>query len=188
MLWALRLISYIYMRYDGKDPRFTAWKWQGTKSLLINIMWVFGQIIIISVMSYPMKLVNTYNYLHFTALTDFIGLALWLCGFYFEAVGDYQLFVFMRKPENKGRVMRSGLWRYSRHPNYFGESLMWFGIFFLALSMPYGWTAIITPITITFLLVYVTGIPLIEKAMKNNLEYQAYKRKTSKFIPWWPKQ
>ena len=142
----------------------------------------------IAIMSYPSQLVNTYNYPRNLTVFDIFGVIIWIIGFYFESTSDAQLFRFMRKPENKGHVMHTGLWKYSRHPNYFGESLMWFGIFFLALSMPYGWTAIITPVTITFLLVYVTGIPLIENAMKNNPEYQEYKRKTSKFIPWWPKK
>lgn len=90
----------------------------------------------------------------------------------------------MRNPVNKGHVMRFGLWRYSRHPNYFGESLMWWGVYCIALSLPYGWTAIITPITITVLLVFVTGIPWIEKTMIGNAEYKEYQRTTSKFIPW----
>ena len=186
-VWASRLIAYVYIRYNGKDPRFTTWKWQGLKSLFINIIWVFGQLIMIAIMSYPSFLINSYNIPHAITLYEIIGLAVWMLGFYWQALSDYQLFTFMRNPANKGHVMRSGLWRYSRHPNYFGESTMWHGIFFIALTVPNGWTAIITPLTITFLLVFVTGIPLLENAMKDNAEYQEYKKKTSAFIPWWPK-
>jgi len=186
-LWALRLIAYIYKRYDGKDPRFATWKWQGMKTLFINIMWVFGQLIMIAIMSYPAVLINIYNMPHALTLFDICGLAVWILGFYWETVSDNQLFAFIKNPANKGHVLQTGLWRYSRHPNYFGESVMWHGIFLLALSTPHGLTAIITPLTITFFLVFITGVPLLEKAMAHNVEYQEYKRKTSMFIPWWPK-
>ena len=152
-IWALRLIAYIYMRYDGKDPRFTSWKWQGVKALFITIVWVFGQLIMIAIMSYPALLVNTYNAPRTLSLFDLCGIALWIFGFYWEAVSDSQLFNFKKHFSNTNAVLNTGLWRYSRHPNYFGESLMWHGIFLLALSVPNGWTAIIAPLTITFFLV-----------------------------------
>jgi steroid 5-alpha reductase family enzyme len=188
ILWAGRLIAYVYIRYTGKDPRFTTWKWEGFKALIINIIWVFGQLIMIAIMSYPIVLINRFNYTHPLSLPEILGIIVWICGYCIEAISDQQLFNFMRNPANKGHVLDSGLWRYSRHPNYFGESTMWLGIYFMALSTPYGWTAIITPATITFLLVYVTGIPLLEKAMADNPEYQVYKQKTSKFFPWFVKK
>src|SRR5205814_639302 len=172
-LWAVRLIAYIYIRYTGNDPRFITWKRQGIKAFIINIVWIFGQITMIAIMSYPILLINMYNNEHALSLFDILGIAIWLCGYYWEAVSDQQLFNFMHNPSNKGKTLQSGLWRYSRHPNYFGESVMWIGIYFLALSVPYGWTAFITPFTITFLLRFVTGVPLLENAMKDNLEYQA---------------
>lgn len=184
--WALRLIALVYLRYSGKDPRFAGWKWQGYKALCINIAWIFGQTIMIAIMSYPLFLINTTNQISESTPYILIGLCLWLFGFAYQAVSDYQLFIFTHNPANQGRVMRSGLWRYSRHPNYFGESLMWWAIFIIALSLPFGWTAIVTPVTITFLLVFVTGIPWIEKAMAANPEYQEYQKTTSSFIPWWP--
>lgn len=187
-LWSLRLIAYVYTRYTGKDPRFTHWKWQGFKALFINSIWIFGQSIMIAIMSYPIILINTYNITHSFYFFDFLAIAIWIIGYYWETVSDNQLFKFMHNPKNKGHVMTDGLWHYSRHPNYFGESVMWLGIFCMALSVPYGWTTIITPITITFLLVYVTGIPLLENAMADNSEYQEYKQKTSKFIPWFSKK
>lgn len=183
-LWASRLIIYVYRRYTGNDPRFTSWKWQGSKALVINFFWIFGQSIMIAIMSYPVVLVNTNNSMRGLFYLDYVGLLIWVIGFCYEAVSDYQLFAFMRNPLNKGHVMRFGLWRYSRHPNYFGESLMWWGVYCTALSLPYGSIAIITPIAITYLLVFVTGIPLIEKAMIGNPEYNEYQRTTSKFIPW----
>jgi steroid 5-alpha reductase family enzyme len=187
-VWAVRLIAYVYRRYDGKDPRFATWKWQGMKTLIINIIWVFGQLLMIAVMSYPSLLINTYNTPHGISLLELCGLAVWLCGFYWETVSDNQLFTFRHNPAHKGHVMSSGLWRYSRHPNYFGESVMWHGVFLIALCTPCGWTALIAPATITFFLLCITGVPLLEKAMEHNAEYQEYKRKTSMFIPMPPKK
>jgi len=185
--WAFRLIAYIYIRYTGNDPRFITWKREGIKAFIINIFWIFGQIIMIAIMSYPLQLINTYNNPRMLSVFDILGIVIWLCGYYWEAVSDQQLFNFRRDPLNKGKILQTGLWHYSRHPNYFGESMMWIGIYFLALSIPFGWTAFIAPLTITFLLRFVTGVPLLENAMKDNPEYQQYKEKTNTFIPWFVK-
>lgn len=183
VVWASRLIIHVYRRYTGMDPRFRSWKWQGFKAFIMNCIWIYGQVIMIAIMSYPIVLINTSQVPGLTLL-DVCGLLLWLFGYTYEAISDQQLFKFMRNPNNRGHVLKTGLWRYSRHPNYFGESCMWWGIFVIALSVPFGWTTIITPITITFLLCCVTGIPLLEHAMKDNAEYQEYKKTTSAFIPW----
>ncbi len=188
VIWALRLVALVYMRYTGKDPRFASWKLQGLKALAINIVWIFGQAIMIAIMSYPVVLVNTNNQIRGLSGLDCVGLIIWMIGFCYETIADYQLSAFMKNASNKGHVMRSGLWHYSRHPNYFGESLMWWGIYVMAVSLPYGTFAIITPVVITFLLVFVTGIPLIEKTMKNNAEYKEYQKTTSSFIPWFVKK
>lgn len=188
VLWATRLVLYVYLRYRGNDPRFQTWKQAGLSALIFNIAYIFGgQAFLMTIMSIPTILINTsivpgLNYL------DYLGMGTWAVGYFFEAVSDYQLFAFMKDPANKGRVMRSGLWHYSRHPNYFGEVVMWWGIFLLALSVPFGIYSIITPLTITTMLLFVTGIPWVEKAMDNNPEYQEYKRKTSAFIPWFPQE
>lgn len=87
--WALRLIIFIYMRYTGKDPRFVTWKWQGIQALFINLIWVFGQTVMIVVMSYPVVLVNTDNHLRGLSGLDFVGLFVWFVGFCYEAVRDY---------------------------------------------------------------------------------------------------
>ncbi|MCX6567641.1 MAG: DUF1295 domain-containing protein, partial [Candidatus Aminicenantes bacterium] len=112
----------------------------------------------------------------------------WVVGFLFEAIGDAQLARFKRDPANRGKIMDRGLWNYSRHPNYFGESLMWWGIFLLALNVPGGWTTIMSPVLITFLLVRVSGVPLLEKKYAGNADFQAYSRRTSAFVPWFPKK
>lgn len=187
VVWAGRLIMYVYKRYTGNDPRFRSWKWKGFKALVINIIWIFGQSIMIAIMSYPIFLVNTGQVAGLNLL-DLFGIIFWIFGFCWESISDQQLSHFMKNPDNKGKVMDRGLWRYSRHPNYFGEIVMWWSIYIIALSAPLGWTSIIAPVAITFLLVFVTGIPLLEKTMEPNVEYQEYKKKTSALIPWFPKQ
>jgi len=117
-------------------------------------------------------------------ILDYCGFLVWLIGFLFESIGDYQLSRFIKNANNKGKVMKYGLWAFTRHPNYFGEVTLWWGIYLVALSVPYGWLTIISPITISFLLLYVSGIPMIERQFENNLEFQRYKKETSSFFPW----
>lgn len=180
--WSSRLFVHVYRRYTGTDPRFSGWHWQGYKALLMSCAWVYGQFFLIIIMAEPALLINSWQVPGITRF-DIIGFLIWVAGYVYEAVSDHQLYQFMQDPANKGRVLRTGLWQYSRHPNYFGESLMWWGIFVIALSVPNGWTAIMAPLTMTFLLVFVTGIPLLERAMKDNPEYAEYMRTTSAFIP-----
>jgi len=112
---------------------------------------------------------------------------IWFTGFLFEAIGDYQLMRFAQTPRNKGRIIGSGLWRYTRHPNYFGEVLLWWGVFLIALSVPGAWLTIIGPATITFLILKVSGIPMLEAKYRGNPEYEAYQRRTSSFFPLPPR-
>ena len=191
MLWGIRLAAYTYLRYKkGADPRFIAWQQQHgtTYAFIYNAGWIFMLNGFMGlVMSTPALAINTSATPGLTFL-DWIGLALWIIGFYFETVSDYQLFIFRKDPTNTGKVLGSGLWRYSRHPNYFGEIVMWWGIYLLAVSVPCGWLTIICPGAITITLLFVTGIPWLEKAMDNNPAYQEYKKRTSILIPWAPKQ
>ena len=113
---------------------------------------------------------------------------MWILGFVFESVGDAQLARFIKDPANKGKLMQSGLWQYARHPNYFGEVLMWWGLWIIALSVPNGLYGIIGPLTITFLILKVSGIPMLEKRMEENPEFVEYKKRTSKFFPLPPKR
>lgn len=183
VLWASRLIIYVYRRYTGADARFRGWKWQGIQALCINSLWVYGQAFMIAIMSYPVIMIN-YQQVPEMTFTDRAGICLWIFGFCYESLSDYQLSQFFKDPAHRGHVMQSGLWRYSRHPNYFGEIVMWWSVYIIALSVPCGWTTVIAPATISFLLIGVTGVPLIEKALKDNSEYQEYKKRTSMIIPW----
>jgi len=185
-IWAVRMIAHLYHRYTGKDPRFTTWKTEGgLKSVIIHSLYIFGpQLVLLLIMSVPSVMVNISPMQPALGLLDFIGLGLWVIGFGWEAIADYQLYRFMRHTSHDGKIMRAGLWRYSRHPNYFGEVVMWWALFLIASSA--NIFAIISPITITILLLFVTGIPLVERALNNNLQFQEYKRKTSAFFPWFP--
>lgn len=191
ILWALRLILYLYIRYSGKDPRFKNWKWQGLQAFFINIVWIFGQFFLIIIMILPIG--SSIYPIEPLTYSNFIGLALWVFGFIFESISDYQLYSFLHNPKNKGHVMQYGLWHYSRHPNYFGEVCMWWGIYLISLPT-YLYVEgvakymILAPITITVMLRFITGVPMLENAMKDNPEYQEYKRKTNVFVPWFAKK
>lgn len=117
-----------------------------------------------------------------------IGLFVFATGFAFESIGDAQLKAFLKQPENRGKIMSTGLWRYTRHPNYFGEATLWWGIFLIALSGGVTPFALIGPVTITLLLLFVSGVPLLEKSMKDKPGYAEYAAKTSIFVPWFPKK
>jgi steroid 5-alpha reductase family enzyme len=124
----------------------------------------------------------------------FLGLVIWLKGFFFESVGDWQLARFMRNPENKGKIMDKGLWKYTRHPNYFGESIMWWGLAITSCAvLSHVWgigsvAAFIGPAVITFLLLKVSGVPLLEAHFAGNPAWEEYKARTSVFIPLPPKK
>ncbi len=190
LIWGVRLAIHIGIRNlgRGEDFRYAQWRKQWGKSFLLRaylqVFMLQGFFLIL--ISYPVWLINRTNRPGLTLL-DGVGILIWCVGFGFEAVGDYQLTRFKRDPANRGRIMTRGLWAYTRHPNYFGEALLWWGIFGLALSLPSGWTAIISPILITFLLVKVSGVPMLEKKYAENPEFQAYKKRTSAFFPWLPK-
>ena len=116
------------------------------------------------------------------------GIAVFAAGFTFEAVGDRQLADFKKDARNQGKLMMQGLWRYSRHPNYFGEATLWWGIFLIVVSGGASWLAVISPVTITLLLLFVSGVPMLEKAMKDRPGYTEYAASTSIFVPWFPKR
>jgi len=186
-IWGLRLFYHILKRNIGKqeDFRYAAWRREWGKWLLPRAFFqiymlqgIFMYLISLSVIfvSYEDRKVNIPIMI--------LGIMVWIIGFYFEAIGDYQLKVFISKKENRGNIMMTGLWKYTRHPNYFGEATMWWGIFILAISSGASFLSIISPLTITLLLVFVSGVPMLEKSMKKKPGYSEYARKTNVFIPW----
>ena len=190
--WGARLALHILARNRkrGEDPRYAAWRAAWGRSFVwrsyLQIFLLQGFFLL--VIASPVILVNVDRNYPYTERFWLAGLLVWILGFLFEAVGDAQLARFRRDPANKGRIMDRGLWKFTRHPNYFGESMMWFGIWLIALEAPYGWTTVVSPVLITFLLVKVSGIPLLEKRYAGNAAFQAYARRTSAFIPWFPKK
>ncbi len=190
-IWGGRLTYYIVRRNWGKPEDFRYAKWRRKWGRWV-VPRAFFQVFMLQgflmlVIGYPIILVNA-NPQPGLNLLDYLGLLVWLVGFYFESVGDKQMAEFKKEPANKGRIINVGLWKYSRHPNYFGEATMWWGIFLLSLSVPLGWSAIISPLAITLLLLYVSGVPMLEKKYKDNPEFQEYAKVTSKFFPWFPKK
>ncbi len=190
VFWSIRLSTHIYLRNRNKkeDYRYKAWrdKW-GKSFYLRSFLQVFlSQGLLMLIIVSPVVIVNIYRGGPFQIL-DLLGLFIWIIGFLFESVGDYQLIKFIENPDNKDKIMQSGLWKYTRHPNYFGEVAQWWGLWIIALSVPYGYLGIIGPLTITILILKVSGIPLLEKKMDNNPEFQEYKKKVSIFLPLPPK-
>ncbi len=203
-IWGLRLSIRIYLRNKGKpeDFRYKKWReewtWFKTRSFF-QIYMLQGLIIIgistVSIFinsSIHTRLPNTI----YSTILVIIGALAWVKGFFFEAVGDYQLSTFIKhQTELKARgetpaktVMDEGLWSMTRHPNYFGEVAMWWGLFIIALSVQGGIVTIISPLIITFLLLKVSGIPMLEAHYKGNAEYEAYQARTNALIPWFPKK
>lgn len=191
LIWGSRLAIRILRRNWGKgeDWRYQEWRKSWGKYFVIRsylqVFMLQGFILLLNVT--PVIIINTTSDTSITAL-DVIGIAVWGLGFFFESIGDYQLDQFIRNPENRGKIMDQGLWRYTRHPNYFGEITMWWGIWIIALSVPWGWIGIIGPAIITAMIVFVSGIPLTERDMAKNPGFPAYKERTSILIPLPPKK
>ena len=154
-LWGLRLGYYLFRRNWSKaeDYRYVNMRkrWGTTKSKYVKIFLnvYLLQLILLFIIAQPIITVNKSSEMGLGWL-DYIGIAVWIIGYIFEVVGDSQLKAFISKPENKGRLMKYGLWKYTRHPNYFGEATMWWGIFIISLSVPNGWTGFYSPLIITF--------------------------------------
>ncbi len=189
-LWALRLAIHIGRRNLGKpeDRRYQAWREQwGDAFIVRSYLQVFLlQGLFMFLVSLPIQVVMASERDGLGALA-ILGTLLWVVGFIFESVGDYQLDRFKADPANKGKVMSQGLWRYTRHPNYFGEVTQWWGILLIGLGVPWGWLGIIGAATITVLIIGVSGIPMLEKHFQGRPGWKEYEARTSAFFPWFPK-
>jgi len=188
-IWGVRLAAYLAWRNHGRgeDSRYLAMREsRGDSFWWVSLLTVFGlQGVVMWLISLPVQVGQ--NEQASLSVLNFAGVVIWLVGFLFEAVGDFQLARFKSDPLNKGKVMDQGLWRYTRHPNYFGNALVWWGIGIVAVSTSTLWLAI-SPIGMTFLLLKVSGVALLERDMSSrSSEYRDYIRRTSTFIPWPPK-
>lgn len=190
-IWGLRLSLHILKRNAGKkeDFRYMEWRKQWGKLFYIRsylqVYLLQGFFLFLIVL--PTLFINSVNNTTFNTFV-LIGLIVWITGFLFESIGDKQLANFIKDPKNKGEIMQSGLWKYTRHPNYFGEVTLWWGIFFMTLGFSKGIYTIIGPLTITTLILFVSGIPLLEKKYIGNVKFEKYKKKTSVFFPLPPKK
>lgn len=190
ILWALRLTLHIHKRNEKRieDYRYREWrdswgKWFYIRSYFQVFLLQGFLTVLISTSLLVSALGST-----LLSVTSVVGIVVWIFGFLFESIADAQLSKFTSKVENRGKLMTEGLWAYSRHPNYFGEVLQWWGIWVITISEGIYLLSLISPVTITLLILYVSGIPLLENRYKGNAEYEIYKNKVSKFIPWFPKK
>ena len=186
LVWGVRLALHIHSRNRGRgeDPRYRKWREEwGKWFVLRSFLQVFMlQGVLLLMVAAPVMFANQAPPAPLGRL-DLIGLIVWLYGFGFEVIGDWQLRAFIRNPANKGKLMTRGLWRYTRHPNYFGEVTLWWGIWLITLAVPGGWMTVIGPLTLTFLILKVSGIPMLEKPYEDRVDFQEYKRRTSAFFP-----
>lgn len=194
--WGLRLAIHIGTRNHGKteDFRYAQWRKDWGKFFLLRSyaqVFLLQGLLMLAVVTPVIITAGLPNKIDIIAWT-LAGVILWLFGFYFEAVGDFQLRKFVTNPANKGKVMDKGLWQYTRHPNYFGEVIQWWGVWIVLLStdLPgnYKLIGLIGPATITTLILFVSGIPLLERKYADNPKYQAYAKRTNKFFPWEPRK
>jgi steroid 5-alpha reductase family enzyme len=190
-LWGLRLGLHIGLRHrgQGEDFRYRKFRkdWGDTiiwRSFL-QIYMLQGAVVLVVATPALLTMGAPGGSL---AWSDLVGILLFSIGFFFEAISDWQLTVFKRGGANKGKIIMHGLWRYSRHPNYFGEATLWWGIFFVGLAGPYGLYGLISPLTIAFLLLKVSGIPMLEVKYQGNPEFEAYKARTNSFFPWFERK
>lgn len=192
-VWGLRLSGYIAYRNwgEGEDKRYQrmrrhagdAFWWRSYLTVFLL------QGVLLWTISMPLLAAqNAVQPDHFR-VWDFLGLGVWAIGFIFEAGGDWQLMRFKADPANKGKLMDRGFWRYTRHPNYFGDATQWWGFFIIAAHTTDGWLTVFSPIIMTFLLARVSGAALLERDLsKSKPGYEDYVRNTSGFLPWFPKQ
>lgn len=186
-LWGLRLSGYLAWRNLGKgeDARYQAMrKRNGDKWPLRSLVVVFWlQAALIFVISLPLQVAMSQPSPSSLGVLDVVGMALVLLGTACEGTADWQLARWKRDPQHRGQVMQHGLWRYTRHPNYFGDFVVWWGLYCGALATGVGAWTVLSPVLMSLLLMRVSGVPLLEKSMKERPGYADYVRRTSSFFP-----
>ncbi|MEA5078906.1 MAG: DUF1295 domain-containing protein [Anaerolineaceae bacterium] len=191
-IWGLRLFLHILLRNWGTPEDFRYQKMRkegGANWWIISLLKVFLlQGALMWLISSPLLAAQFYLKSPQLTVLDFIGLAVWLIGFFFETVGDLQLTAFRKDPANKGKLLNTGVWRYTRHPNYFGDAAQWWGFYLIALAAG-GWWTVFSPVIMTLFLIKVSGVALLEKTLTSSKPgYAEYIASTSAFIPWFPRQ
>jgi len=189
-IWGLRLMLHIHLRNSGQPEDFRYAKWReenGSQWWWVSFFKVFLlQGVLMWIISAPLLATQTSGFPAILTPLDYVGTLIWAFGFLFELVGDLQLTLFKGDENNRGKILTSGLWKYTRHPNYFGETLLWWGFYVIALAAGFWWT-IFSPIIMTFLLLKVSGVAMLERTMKTKPGYEEYMRNTNAFVPWFPR-
>ncbi len=190
LVWGVRLARHIWRRNWNRpeDFRYAQMRQRWGRAARVKaFFFVFMlQGLLMLVVSLPVTVAAASPSRPLAAL-DVAGALMFAAGFLFEAVGDAQLAAHLKDPANKGRLMTRGLWSVTRHPNYFGEATLWWGVGLMAASSPNGGVALLGPLTITLLLRFVSGVPLLERKYAGRPDWEAYKARTSMFVPWFPK-
>jgi steroid 5-alpha reductase family enzyme len=192
-LWGLRLSIYLTYRNLGRGEDFRYQEFRrkyGTKRY-----WWFSyfqtfllQGVLILIVSLPLLGISVNNHSGNLNVLDYVGILVWLVGFTFEAGGDYQLFRFKQDANNKGSVLNTGFWKFTRHPNYFGDSAVWWAYALFSIAAGSYWQVVGSAL-MTLLIIKVSGVALLEKTLnKSKPQYHEYIRKTSSFLPWFPKK
>ncbi|MDT8914870.1 DUF1295 domain-containing protein [Amycolatopsis sp. PS_44_ISF1] len=187
VVWAVRLSVYLHLRNRGKpeDPRYVRIAKRGSAARMFVRTYLM-QALVLWFVSLPVQFAMYGDGL---GALGWIGVAVWAVGFTFESVGDDQLRRFKADPGNRGKVLDTGLWRYTRHPNYFGDACVWWGLYLLACSTWPGAATVLSPIVMTFTLARGTGKPMLEKGMRHTRPgYAHYVERTSGFFPLPPKR
>jgi len=186
VLWGFRLTVHIFLRSIGKpeDFRYAQMRKKWGKLAIIHAFFKIYMLqgIIMLALALPVMLIFNSNPEKYS-LWDMLGVILFLAGFFFEITGDYQLAEFKKKPENKGKIITTGLWKYTRHPNYFGEALIWLGFSFIAIPTDWGFLGLFSAMLITYSLINFSGVPLLEKKYEGRPDWEAYKERTPMFLP-----
>jgi len=191
-LWGLRLSGYLAWRNHGQpeDRRYAAMREKhGNGFWWISLFTVFGlQGVVMWVVALPL-VVGIGSAGDLLNWWQFLGILVWMVGIVFEAVGDWQLARFKAQPDSEGRVCDRGLWRYTRHPNYFGDFCIWWGHWLISISsLALAWT-VVSPLVMSVFLLKFSGVGMLESDITDRRpEYAEYQRRTSTFFPWWPRR
>lgn len=190
IIWGSRLTFHLFKRNWNKSEDFRYANWRKEWGRLVHVR-AFFQVYLLQgaiMLLVALPIIVTNSSAAQASWIVYVGLVLWVIGFLFEAIGDAQLKKFISNPDNRGKLMTKGLWRYTRHPNYFGEFVMWWGIWLISVSTGYGAYTIVSPLLLTFLLLFVSGIPMLEKKYQGRPDWEAYAKATSAFIPLPPRK